>query len=111
MQSRYRFVITLAIIMAVIGVGLGNSVTTERSIVSESIVSAAPAGSVTTQQTQPYRFFQFAIGAQASVGQFNFPSDVAVAPDGTVYVADWGNHRIQRFSADGTFLSTWGGVW
>jgi hypothetical protein len=36
---------------------------------------------------------------------------VAVATDGTVYVADAGNgnHRIQHFSATGTFLGTWGG--
>jgi sugar lactone lactonase YvrE len=46
--------------------------------------------------------FQFAIGAQATVGQFGGPASVAVAPDGTVYVADSGNHRIQRFSASGT---------
>ncbi len=108
MQSRYRFVITLAIIMAVIGVGLGNSVTTGRLIVSESIVAAAPAGSITTQQTQPYRVFQFAIGAQATVGQFNKPSDVAVAPDGAIYVADSDSHRIHRFSATGEFLGGWG---
>jgi glucose/arabinose dehydrogenase len=30
-------------------------------------------------------------------GQFNFPMDVAVASDGSVYVADMVNHRIQKF--------------
>jgi NHL repeat-containing protein len=30
-------------------------------------------------------------------GQFNFPSDVAVASSGLVYVADTGNNRIQQF--------------
>jgi tripartite motif-containing protein 71 len=60
------------------------------------------------QQTQPYRVFQFAIGAHATVGQFNKPSDVAVAPDGTVYVADQDSHRIHRFSATGEFLGGWG---
>jgi len=42
------------------------------------------------------------------VGQFNSPRGVAVAPDGTVYVADIGNDRIQRFSATSQFLGTWG---
>jgi tripartite motif-containing protein 71 len=58
--------------------------------------------------TLPYRVFQFAIGAQEPVGQFNLPRGVAVAPDGTVYVADTDNHRIQRFSASGAFLGAWG---
>jgi DNA-binding beta-propeller fold protein YncE len=41
-------------------------------------------------------------------GQFAFPSGVAVAPDGTVYVADSGNNRIQYFDAAGSYLGQWG---
>ncbi|RJQ44513.1 MAG: hypothetical protein C4545_01275 [Anaerolineaceae bacterium] len=41
-------------------------------------------------------------------GTFYEPWDVAVSPDGTIYVADTWNHRIQKFTADGQFVSTWG---
>ena len=41
-------------------------------------------------------------------GQFRQPQDVAVAPDGSVYVADSINHRIQKFGSDGTFVTKWG---
>ncbi len=41
-------------------------------------------------------------------GQFNFPSQIAVAPDGSIVVADSMNFRIQRFSADGAFLGAFG---
>jgi DNA-binding beta-propeller fold protein YncE len=39
---------------------------------------------------------------------FYEPWDVAVSSDGTVYVADTWNHRIQKFTADGQFISMWG---
>ncbi|RPI25051.1 MAG: TIGR03663 family protein, partial [Chloroflexota bacterium] len=41
-------------------------------------------------------------------GQFTNPRDIAVAPDGSLYVADSGNHRIQHLAADGSVLQVWG---
>jgi len=37
-------------------------------------------------------------------GQFSVPHSIAVDARGNVYVADRGNHRIQVFDGDGTFL-------
>lgn len=41
---------------------------------------------------------------------FDGPADVAVAPDGDVFVADGhGNARIVKFSSEGRYLMEWGG--
>ena len=42
-------------------------------------------------------------------GQFNHPIGVAVR-DGNVYVADYDNHRVQKFSSSGGFLAKWGSL-
>ncbi|HEY73950.1 MAG: hypothetical protein B6I35_13355 [Anaerolineaceae bacterium 4572_32.2] len=44
----------------------------------------------------------------AAPGQFQMPRDVAVGPDGSVYVVDSGNDRIQKFTPDGEFVAAWG---
>jgi len=36
-------------------------------------------------------------------GQFNLPLQAAVAPDGTLYVVDSGNFRVQAFHPDGSY--------
>jgi len=41
-------------------------------------------------------------------GTFNEPWDVAVAEDGTIFVADTFNHRIQKFDKNGRFIKMWG---
>jgi predicted membrane-bound mannosyltransferase/DNA-binding beta-propeller fold protein YncE len=48
-------------------------------------------------------------GSEGSeAGQFNRPRGIAIAPDGSLYVADTDNHRIQHLDQDGTPLHVWG---
>ena len=43
-----------------------------------------------------------------AAGQLRQPGGLAVARDGTLYVADTGNHQIQVFGQDGTWKERWG---
>ena len=40
----------------------------------------------------------------SAYGGFAYPHQVAVENNGTFYVCDMGNHRIQKFARDGTFI-------
>ncbi len=52
----------------------------------------------------------FADGASIPIGDgtFNEPWGIAVGPDGSVYVTDTWNHRIEKFTASGKFVKAWG---
>ncbi len=52
----------------------------------------------------------YADGTSVPVGDgtFNEPWGIAVGPDGSVYVTDTWNHRVEKFTANGRFLKAWG---
>lgn len=66
-------------------------------------------------QADPYEGKQITVNADQVIGspgtqpgQFATPRDMALAPDGTLYVADTFNNRIQHLAADGSVLQVWG---
>lgn len=56
------------------------------------------------EAVKEFEFGRRGVGA----GEFNLPTQVEVGPDGTVYVLDAGNFRVQAFSWKGKFLRAWG---
>jgi predicted membrane-bound mannosyltransferase/DNA-binding beta-propeller fold protein YncE len=52
--------------------------------------------------------FADGISSPAPLGAFNEPWGVAVGPNGSVYVTDTWNHRVQKFTATGSPIKTWG---
>jgi uncharacterized protein (TIGR03663 family) len=77
-------------------------------------VVAPPAA--TTQEDLYVTKFISNVQAQTSIGsagvgngQFTTPHNVALGPQGEIYVADSNNHRVQKFDASGKFLLQWGG--
>ncbi|KPJ87443.1 MAG: hypothetical protein AMJ53_18105 [Gammaproteobacteria bacterium SG8_11] len=74
-------------------------------------------GGVDTQNHHLYKFdaktgeVLKTIGARGkSEGDFNLPLQVATGPDGTAYVVDGGNFRVQAFNPDGTFKMSFGAI-
>ncbi len=59
-------------------------------------------------EAQTYQFVT-KWGSQGSGdGEFTNPVGAAVDSSGNVYVADTGNHRIQKFDTSGGFVIKWG---
>ena len=60
------------------------------------------------QAAETYSFVTKWGSSGSGDGQFSTPEGVAVDSSDNVYVADYSNNRIQKFSSDGTFITKWG---
>ncbi len=98
-------------------------VVTHPEMVNPRGVAVAPDGSLYVSDIGANRIFHFdsqgnLLGSwgqsgsseaePAPPGAFSEPWGVAVGPDGSVYVADTWNHRVQKFTAEGEFVTAWG---
>jgi DNA-binding beta-propeller fold protein YncE len=82
-----------------------------------SRVYVIDTGGVDTQEHHLYIFnnktgeLERTVGTRGRrEGEFNLALQVTTAPDGTVYVTDSGNFRVEAFNADGSFKMAFGTV-
>ena len=76
-------------------------------VVYPSLCSAA--GDAQTDRLHAVRYRSVRVWGSAGMGQgqFEAPCGIAVDADGTVSVADSDNHRVEQFTNDGQFLTSW----
>ena len=74
-----------------------------------ALLVAAPATAADPQPdpTTTYRFERLWPTLQQP-WYFNEPYDVAVGPQGNIYIVDSNNHRVQKLDANGVLLTKWG---
>ncbi len=86
-----------------------------RKDAAQLIWNYGTAQSSTPPQADPYEKGTIQLKADESIGaagnqpgQLNAPRGIAIAPDGTIYVADSRNNRIEHFTPEGKYLNGWG---
>jgi sugar lactone lactonase YvrE len=72
-------------------------------------------GQTVAAQADPYKqgatvlTADVVFGSKGSAdGQLDDPHGIAIAPDGSLFVADTNNNRIEHFAADGSLIKAWG---
>jgi len=86
-----------------------------RKDITSKLWNYGSAPAAVEQLLDPFEGKQIQLAAAATVGsmgvapgQFQRPRDLAFAPDGSLYVADTENNRVQHLQPDGSVISVWG---
>jgi len=99
-NGRYRYVVNKGLTLTVAPVQEGMIFSPGRFMIQG------------TQGNHPQDFLGTTVTVWGSFGSaggaFDAPWGVARDREGNVYVADTGNHRVQKFSDTGAFLTAWG---
>ncbi len=79
----------------------------------EGFLWAVDNGSHVILKLDPNGRVHMVLGRRGVSGEtdklFNRPADIAFGANGDLYIADgYGNNRVAQFSADGTFIRSWG---
>lgn len=91
-----------AVVLALLAFGVSRwpAVSPGRSAVPAAVAVQLPPPAPLKVQTR-------AAGDGSGPGQLHDPRDLAVGPDGSVYVADTGNKRVVQFKPDGSPARSW----
>jgi len=106
--------------------GLSDATGARRRALSPAGLALAPDGTLVVADVTGHRVWAIAptgdhrVVAGSTYGfrdgpgdeaLFRYPTDVAIAPDGTCYVADSGNHRIRTISPEGVVATLAGSIY
>lgn len=102
---------------------IGTSGSASGQLLRPRDLEVAPDGSIYVADTDNHRIVHFSpdgtvlhewgtfgdiTTGDAPGGTFNQPWGIAIGTDGSVFVSDLWNHRIQKFTPDGKFIRGWG---
>jgi hypothetical protein len=107
-------VLSLALLTAAVAVVVGASPGSPATAVAGPLpASAHVAGPSASESPRPVPTVTPSVLAQwgskgSGLGQFDNPVSIAVGPQDVVYVKDAHTHRVQKFTAAGTFVTAFG---
>ena len=86
------------------------STATEPAPTATSTTAAIPTVTVTATMVPPSNYVytsKFGLPSDET-RRLDSPDDVALDPNGNIYVTDWGNSRVMKFDPNGVYLTQWG---